>query len=150
MATGERDMISIRRRFPVAASALAAGVLILGLTAAQLLAADDDGDGIDDAVDNYVGVFNPEQTNSDSGPPPPPGNTGGYSNGPSIAGDDVTIPSGDEFGDACDDDRDNDGRLDADELAGTNCASASGDGTTLADPSLNAYGTIIALTIPPP
>jgi len=69
-------------------------------------------------------VPNPSQTNSDSGPQPPAGNVGGWSNGPTVMGDDVTVANGDSFGDDCDPDMDNDGRVDANELAGNGCGGA--------------------------
>jgi hypothetical protein len=67
------------------------------------------------------------EANSDSGPPPPfgqHGDVGGWSNGPDIPGDDITIPNGDALADACDPDSDNDGRADVDELAGIGCGGA--------------------------
>jgi len=70
-------------------------------------AADTDGDGVPDEVDNCPQAYNPGQENTDSGPPPY--GSGGIGNGIGIVGDDVTIPNGDSFGDACDDDLDNDG-----------------------------------------
>ena len=57
--------------------------------------------------DNCPNVYNPGQENSDSGPPP--SGTGAIGNGTGISGNDVTISNGDRFGDACDDDLDNDG-----------------------------------------
>ena len=72
-----------------------------------------DGDTVLDAVDNCPSTSNPMQTNSDSGPLLPAGNTGSIDNGPGIAGDDTTIPNGDATGDACETDRDNDGLPDS-------------------------------------
>ena len=60
---------------------------------------DTDGDGFFDSVDNCPLVANPDQLNTDADP---------IDNGPVVAGDDVTVPSGDGLGDACDDDDDND------------------------------------------
>jgi uncharacterized protein YegL len=84
--------------------------------------ADTDGDGFYDGPvdvdgsggpgqpgDNCLLVPNPTQANSDSGPPPPAGNTGAIGNGPGIAGHDGTVPNGDPWGDLCDSDDDNDG-----------------------------------------
>jgi parallel beta-helix repeat protein len=68
---------------------------------------DIDGDTVPDSSDNCPLVPNPGQENTDSGPPP--SGTGAIGNGKGIAGDDATIPNGDSLGDACDDDRDNDG-----------------------------------------
>jgi hypothetical protein len=70
-------------------------------------AADTDDDGSPDGADNCPNVSNPGQENSDSGPPP--SGTGAIGNGVSIAGDDITVASGDALGDACDPDNDNDG-----------------------------------------
>ena len=70
--------------------------------------ADTDGDGIDDGEDNCGLVDNLDQLNTDSGPVPPAGNTGGIGNGPTIPGHDATVPNGDNIGDACDLDLDND------------------------------------------
>jgi len=75
---------------------------------------DVDGDGICAAADNCPLVSNPGQENSDSGPPP--SGAGAIGNGTGIAGDDVTVPNGDPFGDACDDDLDNDGIANASDL----------------------------------
>jgi hypothetical protein len=63
-------------------------------------------------IDNCPAIFNPDQANSDAA----------LGNGPGIAGDDSTRPNSDVLGDACDNDIDNDGRLDADELAGFGCS----------------------------
>jgi hypothetical protein len=71
-------------------------------------AADTDGDGIDDGDDNCGLIDNLDQLNTDSGPPPPAGDTGGIGNGPTIPGHDATVPNGDGEGDACDLDLDND------------------------------------------
>ena len=67
------------------------------------------GANLDPNQDNCPINNNPNQENTDSGVPPPPSVGGGIGNGTSITGDDATIPNGDPFGDACDDDRDNDG-----------------------------------------
>jgi syndecan 4 len=93
--------------------AILAVVLTAGAAATftAVSAADTDGDGVPDEVDNCPSVYNPGQENTDSGPPP--SGTGGIGNGIGIPGDDVTIPNGDSFGDACDDDLDNDGLLNA-------------------------------------
>jgi hypothetical protein len=88
--------------------------------------ADTDQDGIGDGSDNCGTVPNASQTNSDTGPPPPPNNTGGLGNGPSIVGDDTTVPNGDALGDACDPDADNDGIPDHDELLLSACGAFSG------------------------
>jgi hypothetical protein len=74
--------------------------------------ADTDGDGFKDKpdtsfagvntnpnVDNCPLVYNPDQVNSDAKT---------IDNGPVVAGDDVTVPSGDSLGDGCDPDDDND------------------------------------------
>lgn len=68
---------------------------------------DADGDGVIDALDNCVLVYNPDQANTDGED---------IANGRAPA-DDITNPAGDNLGDACDDDDDNDGLLDAAEVA---------------------------------
>jgi hypothetical protein len=100
---------------------------------------DTDGDGVGDGADNCLLLSNPSQTNSDSGPPPPAGDVGGWSNGPTIPLDDRTVANGDGLGDACDPDNDNDGRTDADELAGTGCGGAVTNVSTD-----NAYASLSA------
>ncbi len=90
-------------------------------------AADTDGDGVPDAVDNCVLVPNPDQANVDAG-----------------GDDDSSLPGIQEYGDACDADLDNDGIvgttdffgrfrgcLGADPVANPACAAADldGDGT---------------------
>jgi hypothetical protein len=75
---------------------------------------DDDCDNVQDVADNCPSSGNTSQENSDAA----------LGNGPSMAGDDITRPNSDLLGDACDPDIDNDGRLDADELAGTGCGGA--------------------------
>lgn len=87
-------------------------------------AADSDGDGIDDTVDNCPAVFNPEQRNTDADL---------NAAGSSFAGD--------ADGDACDTDDDNDGLLDTlEHFVGTdalnNCSVtlADGDEPVDADP----------------
>jgi hypothetical protein len=62
-------------------------------------AADSDGDGVNDTADNCPAVSNPGQENT-------PVLIG---NGKGITADDLTTPNDDLFGDACDDDDDNDG-----------------------------------------
>lgn len=106
---------------------------------------DDDGDSVWDGVDNCPTAANGDQLNSDSGPSPPKGflgDVGGWSNGPDAPGDDATVANGDHIGDVCDPDNDNDGRLDADELAGAGCG-----GVLTAVSTDNIYGGI---TSPPP
>jgi len=71
------------------------------------LPGDADGDGVIDALDNCVLVYNPDQANTDGEH---------LANGRAPA-DDITNPLGDNLGDACDDDDDNDGLLDAAEVA---------------------------------
>lgn len=80
-------------------------------------AGDSDGDGVSDALDNCVLVYNPDQKNAD-------GERIDNGRGPA---DDTTNPMGDNLGDACDDDDDNDGLLDAAEGAWPvpGCASAT-------------------------
>lgn len=90
---------------------------------------DADGDGVGDPIDNCPLVYNPLQENTD----------GAWSNGPSIPGDDLTVPLSDTAGNACDTDADNDARPDSEEVAGTGCASASGDRTTNVSTD-NRYG----------
>jgi hypothetical protein len=68
-----------------------------------------DADAVDNIDDNCPFDMNPAQTNTDSGPPPPAGNVGAIGNGVFLPGDDVTVPGGDVYGDACDLDSDNDG-----------------------------------------
>ena len=91
---------------------------------------DADCDGVPDGSDNCASTANPAQANTDSGPPPPAGNTGTIDNGPGVAGNDGTVPDGDSAGDACDTDRDNDGLPDAQDtepLLGTGlCAAFAG------------------------
>jgi len=60
---------------------------------------DADRDGVCDGSDNCPAVYNPGQENSDDR----------IGNGAGLPGDDATVPNGDSFGDACDDDSDNDG-----------------------------------------
>jgi uncharacterized repeat protein (TIGR01451 family) len=75
---------------------------------------DDDTDGVADGSDNCLG-YNPDQLNTDAA---------ALDNGPNASGNEATIPMSDAFGDACDDDDDNDGRLDAVEATGSGCAGA--------------------------
>lgn len=72
---------------------------------------DPDGDGIQDPGDNCPTAYNPTQANFDADGPPV-GNGAGIGNGSLLPGHDATVPNGDGFGDACDDDDDNDGAAD--------------------------------------
>lgn len=71
---------------------------------------DNDLDGVNDGIDNCVGVYNPSQEHSDSNTTP----LGAY--GKSY--NDNTWPYHDDTGDACDGDDDNDGLLDSVETGG--------------------------------
>jgi serine protease len=82
--------------------------------AAVLAANDFDLDGVSDGEDNCPYVYNPDQTNTDAKP---------IDNGPVVAGDDVTVPYGDNLGDACDADDDNDWMQDT----GTNALGVPGE-----------------------
>lgn len=77
-------------------------------------AADTDGDGVPDPVDNCVLVPNPDQANIDAG-----------------SDDDSSVPGIQEYGDACDADLDNDG------VVGTSDFFARFRGCLGADPSSN-------------
>ena len=79
-------------------------------------AEDWDSDGVLNLEDNCPTVFNPDQINTPIGP---------IDNGPSVQGDDVTIPNEDNLGDMCDNDSDNDGLPDLTELVG--CGSGPTD-----------------------
>jgi len=105
---------------------------------------DDDNDGVLDGGDNCPTVANAGQANTDSGPPPPAGNTGSIDNGPGVASVDGTVPNGDGLGDACDPDRDNDGLpdvFDTNPLVGGASPCAPFAGSTDGHPS-PAFGDI--------
>lgn len=87
---------------------------------------DTDGDAVLDAVDNCPLDANATQTNTDSGPPPPAGDTGTIDNGAGIAATDKTLPNGDATGDACDPDHDNDGIADSTDTEPLTAASCDG------------------------
>jgi hypothetical protein len=74
---------------------------------------DSDGDGVLNVDDNCPTIANPAQTNSDNAPIVTAG-----------AVDDTTVPLGDDLGDACDHDNDNDGIDNDDEAAGCNGSGA--------------------------
>jgi hypothetical protein len=80
------------------------GAYRLSLTCSNCpaLAADHDGDGVANTADVCPATGDPAQTNTDAAPLDIPGATF----------DDVTRPNGDNIGDACDADDDNDGLLD--------------------------------------
>jgi polyhydroxybutyrate depolymerase len=75
-------------------------------------AGDGDCDSVLDAADNCLSDYNPGQQNADANMVDLPSTK---------AFDDLTRPNSDVLGDACDNDDDNDGRSDADEIAGMNC-----------------------------
>jgi FtsP/CotA-like multicopper oxidase with cupredoxin domain len=76
---------------------------------------DIDGDGVPNGIDNCPSVANPDQINTDFDPlPGAPASSPPEANPPP---NDVTRPTGDGAGDACDDDDDNDGLPDVAELA---------------------------------
>ena len=80
-------------------------------------APDEDEDRIGDGSDNCPVVVNPGQENADRN----------FIDLPTKPFDDHTRANSDAVGDACDNDDDNDGRTDADELAGTGCSAALTD-----------------------
>ncbi|MEX2245689.1 MAG: choice-of-anchor X domain-containing protein [Dehalococcoidia bacterium] len=81
---------------------------------------DTDDDVVLDGPDNCKLDANPDQANTDSV----------QGNGLPVPGDDTTVPNSDEWGDACDEDDDNDGLWDEDELSPDVCAPFDLSGTT--------------------
>jgi hypothetical protein len=81
-------------------------------------AADLDGDGVAQAVDNCPGDNNPGQENADRN---------FIDLSPPKSFDDLSQPNSDAQGDACDADDDNDGRSDADETGAIGCGGAATD-----------------------
>ena len=68
-----------------------------------------DRDGITDAADNCARIYNATQANTQLPP---------FDNGPTLPGDDPTVPNQDGQGDVCDPDADNDGAADVAEALG--------------------------------
>lgn len=75
-------------------------------------------DGANDGIDNCLGLYNPDQFNTDSDP---------RDNGPLAPSDDATSMTTDASGNACDSDDDGDGIADADEAVHpvTGCPSST-------------------------
>ena len=103
---------------------------------------DADNDGFAGTADNCPFDANANQANTDSGPPPPSGNTGRIDNDQTVntpLADDGTVPNGDGTGDTCDADKDNDGLLDSQDtepLGATGvCAAFSGSSDGHGSPS---------------
>lgn len=78
---------------------------------------DADADGIPDSTDNCPAHDNATQANNDRN---------FIDQTPPLSVDDGTLINSDRYGDACDEDDDNDGISDEDEVAGPPCASATG------------------------
>jgi hypothetical protein len=92
---------------------------------------DEDQDGVQDADDNCVDTYNPDQRNSDAAPRS------------SIGGpDDTTLANGDALGDACDLDADNDGLVGAAEVFGCWYGRAYSSPLSLTDPDTDRDGVI--------
>jgi len=87
---------------------------------------DFDRDGLADAADNCARVFNPSQLNTALPP---------FDNGPSMPGDDPTVPNQDNIGDACDPDTDNDTATDVQEAIGCNGSGSLDAGVPFVDVS---------------
>jgi len=111
----------------------------VNVTGTDPLNPDTDADGPLDGADNCPVEANTGQENGDSGPPPPAGDSAWIDNGPGVAQLDDTVPNGDDAGDACDGDTDNDGLLDDDELSASACGAFDLSATTHRNPIAGDY-----------
>jgi hypothetical protein len=96
--------------YPPGSASASPGVLDFAFRTYAAL--DNDLDGVANPIDNCIDIYNPDQLNSDAN---------FIDLTPPKAVDDLTWINSDEYGDACDDDDDNDGIPDVDELSGAAC-----------------------------